>query len=164
MNFDAVLHWLQDLSLPTAIRENDNLFPWFESVHVLAIVVVVGSISIVDLRLLGIASRDRPVGRLLHDVLRVTWGAFAVALIAGSLLFSARAVDYAHNFYFQGKMVLMALAGINMAAFHVFIGRDVEQWGAAARPPLAARTAGALSLTFWIGVVAFGRWIGFSLH
>ena len=110
MDFDAVLHWLQDLSLPTAIRENDNLFPWFESVHVLAIVVVVGSISIVDLRLLGIASRDRPVGRLLHDVLRITWGAFAVALIAGSLLFSARAIDYAHNFYFQGKMVLMALA------------------------------------------------------
>ena len=75
----ALCEWLQATAIATAIRENEILFPWIESVHVLAIVLVVGTISIVDLRLLGIASLDRTVGRLMRDVLPVTWGAFAVA-------------------------------------------------------------------------------------
>ena len=59
-------------------RQNDILFPWIESVYVLAIVIVVGTISIVDLRLLGIASLDINAKRLMRDVIPYTWGAFAV--------------------------------------------------------------------------------------
>jgi hypothetical protein len=163
VDLNPLFHWLQDTAIATAIRENEILFPWIETVHVLAIVLVVGSISIVDLRLLGWASRDRPVSQVLRDVLPLTWGAFAVAAIAGGLLFSSKAVDYAHNFFFQGKMVLMALAGVNMVIFHAFGGRDVARWSNA-EPPLAARVAGSASLILWIAVVAFGRWIGFTLH
>ena len=164
MDLDEFLHWLQALPLPTEIRENDNLFPWIESVHVLAIVIVIGSISIVDLRLLGVASRERPVARLMRDVLPWTWSAFAVAALTGGLLFSAKAIDYAHNFYFEGKMILLVLAGLNMALFHAFTGHGVAGWGAAAQPPRSAKAAGALSLLLWVCVVGFGRWIGFSLH
>ena len=164
MDVDVLFHWLQDTAIATAIRENDVLFPWIETVHVVAIVLVVGSISIVDFRLLGLASRDRPLGRLLHEILPLTWGAFAVAAIAGSLLFSSKAVDYAHNFFFQGKMILLALAGLNMAVFHAFTGRDMTRWNDAAKPLLSARIAGSASLILWVTVVAFGRWIGFTLH
>jgi hypothetical protein len=163
VDLNPLFHWLQDTAIATAIRENEILFPWIETVHVLAIVLVVGSISIVDLRLLGWASRDRPVSQVLRDVLPLTWGAFGVAAIAGGLLFSSKAVDYAHNFFFQGKMVLMALAGVNMVIFHTFGGRDVARWSHA-EPPLTARIAGSASLILWIAVVAFGRWIGFTLH
>jgi Family of unknown function (DUF6644) len=163
VDLNPLFHWLQDTAIATAIRENEILFPWIETVHVLAIVLVVGSISIVDLRLLGWASRDRPVKQVLRDVLPLTWGAFGVAAIAGGLLFSSKAVDYAHNFFFQGKMVLMALAGVNMVIFHAFSGRDVARWSNA-EPPLTARIAGSASLILWIAVVAFGRWIGFTLH
>jgi hypothetical protein len=100
----------------------------------------------------------------MRDVLPCTWIAFAVAALSGGLLFSSKAMDYAHNFYFQGKMILLVLAGLNMALFHSFTGRNAERWGAAAQPPRAAATAGALSLLLWVCVVAFGRWIGFSLH
>ncbi len=164
MGYDAFLQVLEATSFATAIRENDNLFPWIESVHVLAITIVVGSISIVDLRLLGLTSRDRPVSRLVHEVLPFTWVAFAVAATTGALLFSSNAMTYGHNFFFLGKMVLIVLAGVNMALFHLFIGRDVKHWGEAARLPLAARAAGGVSLSLWIAVVAFGRWIGFTLH
>ena len=163
MDLNPLFHWLQDTAIATAIRENEILFPWIETVHVLAIVLVVGSISIVDLRLLGWASRDRPVNQVLRDVLPFTWGAFGVAAIAGGLLFSSKAVDYAHNFFFQGKMVLMVLAGVNMVIFHAFSGRDVARWSNA-EPPLTATIAGSASLILWIAVVAFGRWIGFTLH
>src|SRR6202163_3326158 len=129
MAIDRILEWLQTTPVARAISENENLFPWIESVHVLAIVLVVGTISIVDLRLLGVASLDRPVRRLMGDVLPLTWGAFAVAAITGSLMFSSDAVHYAHNFFFLGKLVLLALAGLNMAVFHLFGIGDIEHWG-----------------------------------
>jgi len=164
MSLDAALRWLQDTVLATVVRENELLFPWVESVHVLAICLVVGTISIVDLRLLGLASLDRAVGQLTRNVLLCTWFAFAVAAVSGALLFSAKAVAYAGNFYFRGKLVLLVLAGLNMAVFHAFSGRGMTHWGAGVVPPPAARMAGAVSLALWIGVVGFGRWIGFTLH
>ena len=164
MWLDAALKWLEATSLATQIRENEILFPWVESVHVLAITLVVGSISIVDLRLIGLASLDRPVGRLARDVLPCTWIAFAFAALSGGLLFSAKATGYAGNFFFRGKLVLLALAGLNMVVFHAFVGRGLGGWDAMTNPPTAARIAGVLSLLLWIAVVAFGRWIGFTLH
>ena len=165
MQVDALLKWLEQTSIATTISENESLFPWTESIHVLAIVLVVGSIVIVDLRLLGLASRDRAVTRLTKDVLPCTWVAFLVAACTGALLFASKAVTYGHNFFFLGKMVLLLLAGTNMAIFHLMVGRDVERWGATPHTtPLPAKIAGAVSLCLWIAVVTFGRWIGFTLH
>src|SRR5262249_13366492 len=146
------------------IRENESLFPWVESLHVLAICLVVGTISIVDLRLLGLASRDRPVLSLSRGVLFCTWSAFALAAVTGTLMFSAKAVAYAGNAFFQAKLAFLALAGLNMATFHAFFARRIDEWGAGVTPPLPARIAGGLSLLIWIGVVGFGRWVGFTLH
>jgi hypothetical protein len=160
----AALTALQETTIATTIRENDNLFPWVESAHVLAISLVVGTIAIVDLRLLGLASKDRPVLSLSRNVLVCTWIAFALAAVTGLLLFSAKAVAYSGNFFFQGKLVLLALAGLNMASFHTVFNRRMGEWGAGVAPPLAARMAGGLSLLTWIGIVGFGRWIGFTLH
>jgi len=91
MELDALLRSLEATSIATAIRENDFLFPWVESVHVLAITLVVGSIAIIDLRLLGLASLDRALTRLTANVLPCTWTAFAVAAISGALLFASNA-------------------------------------------------------------------------
>ena len=164
MDFDRFLNWLQSTPIAVTIRENEVLFPWIESVHVLAIVLVVGTISIVDLRLLGLASGNRQAARLMRDVLPYTWGMFVVAVITGGLLFSSNAVNYAYNFFFQGKMVLLVAAGLNMAVFHLFGARDIERWGVAGRTPRGAKAAGGISLLLWVAVVVFGRWIGFTLH
>ena len=161
---EQFLKWLEATPLAVTIRENDILFPWIESIHVLAIVLVVGTISIIDLRLLGVASLERAATRLMGDVLPWTWGAFVIAAITGSLLFASNAPNYAHNFFFQGKMVLLAAAGVNMAIFHTFGIRDTARWDTLRRTPPAAKAAGAVSLLLWVAVVAFGRWIGFTLH
>ena len=165
MDIDTFLRALEATGLATTLRENDSLFPWVESLHVLAITLVVGSISIVDLRLIGIASLDRVAGRLTSDVLPCTWVAFAIAAITGALLFASNAISYAHNAYFQAKFVFIFLAGINMAVFHLGAGRTIAHWGTSPNTtPLPARIAGAVSLLLWIGVVAFGRWTGFTIH
>jgi Family of unknown function (DUF6644) len=159
----AFCEWLYNTPFAATIRGNELLFPWFESVHVLAITLVLGSIAVVDLRLLGIASVNRPVTRLIREVLPVTWCAFAVAAITGGTLFTSNAVEYVKNFPFQMKMLLMALAGINMLVFHFVTYRSVGQWDEARRTPLAARFAGGFSIALWLAIVAFGRWIGFTI-
>ncbi len=158
-----LLQWLHDTGIATAIREGDTLFPWIECVHVLAITFVVGSIAAVDLRLLGLASRDRRFSSLNAEIVPLTWIAFAVAVVSGSLLFSAKAPQYAANAAFDFKMVLLLLAGVNMAVFQVLTLRSVGLWDAAASTPLPAKLAGGLSLCIWIGVVVCGRIIGFTM-
>jgi len=165
VDIDGALGWLEATTIATEIGENEILFPWIESVHVLAIVLVFGTISIVDVRLLGIASLDLPVRRVMRDVIPYTWGAFTIAAVTGSLMFASDAVHYAHNRLFQAKLVLLALAGLNMGLFHLIGARDIEHWDSKFGPtPKAARIAAALSLLLWIGVVALGRGIGFTMH
>jgi hypothetical protein len=159
----TLFQWLYDTQLAEAIRSNEMLFPWLESLHVLAITLVLGSIVVVDLRLLGIASRNRPVTRLIREVLPVTWCAFGAAVLTGGTLFTSNAVAYSKNFPFQMKMVLMALAGLNMLAFHFVTYRSVAQWDETPVTPTAARVAGGVSMALWLGIVAFGRWIGFTI-
>lgn len=157
---DALL-FIEQLPLPTAIRENDTLFPWIESVHVLAIVLVVGVISLVDLRLVGFPSHHLSTRRLMRELLPITWISFAAALISGSLLFSSHAVSYSRKLPFVLKMILLVAAGLNMAYFHLVTYRRIDLWDEQMDTPLGARVAGLLSLFIWIGIVVCGRWIGF---
>lgn len=160
---DEFAQWVYDTSFADTIRSSAMAFPWLESVHVLAIALVFGSIAVVDLRLLGIASVKRPVTQLARDVLPLTWVAFVVATITGALMFISNATEYVHNIPFQFKMLLLVLAGINMLVFHFVTYRGIGQWDEARVTPPAARFAGAFSLLAWISIVAFGRWIGFTI-
>jgi len=154
--------YLHDSALALAIRES-SAFPWIEALHVMAIVTVTGTIAIVDLRLLGVSAHKRSVGQLMKELLPFTWVAFATAFVTGSLLFISNAPAYAHNTPFQMKMVLIVLAGLNMALFNVITSRGLPSWDESPSPPRAAKIAGLCSLVLWTGVIFFGRWIGFTL-
>lgn len=165
------MHGLKDLiaffensTVADAIRENDVLFPSIESVHVLAICLVVGSIMAVDLRLLGFASAKRPLSAVTRGILPLTWGAFVVALASGFLMFISNAAKYLGNGFFIAKLCLIAAAGLNMLVFHFISARDQTRWDTKARLPLSARLAGGISMMLWIAVVACGRWIGFTME
>jgi hypothetical protein len=160
-NIDSALNWLQDLSFPTEIRESAWLFPTIETVHVFALVLVVGSILRVDLRLLNLANRDRPFTALAREMLPWTWSCFAVAATAGLLMFSSKAVVYFGNWPFRVKMLCLLLAAVNMAVFHSFGSRRISAWDAS-KPPPQARFAGGASLVLWTVIVATGRWVGFT--
>jgi hypothetical protein len=162
--FEQFLQFLQDTSIATAIREGETLFPWIECVHVLALTLVIGSIAIVDLRLLGLTSRDGSVIQTTATTLPVTWTAFVLAALTGGLLFASNATTYGHNFYFQVKIALIAVAGINMSVYHLFLNRGADSWQTAAITPLRARLVGGLSLCLWIAIAACGRWIGFTIN
>jgi hypothetical protein len=156
--------YFEDSGLADNIRENDLLFPLIESVHVVAICLVIGSILVVDLRLLGLASINRSVSRVTSGVLPLTWGAFAVAVASGTLLFISNATKYLGNGYFVAKILLICAAGLNMVIFHGISARDLPRWENEATLPLSARVAGGLSILLWVSVVTCGRWIGFTMR
>ncbi len=150
-------------SLGTTIAESTWMFPLLEVFHVIALVTVIGTIAIVDLRLIGVASKGHRVSLLAKDLLPWTWGAFALAALTGGLLFVSKASSYTINPWFLGKMALLVLAGLNMMYLHMTTWRTVDHWELDPSFPTAAKVAGWLSLVFWVGVVFCGRAIGFTL-
>jgi hypothetical protein len=160
--FSAFLKSLEDSGVANSLRSSLYYFPFLESVHVMALGVVFGTILVVDLRALGIASTQRPFTRMSTELLRLTWGAFAISAITGSLMFVTNARVYAHNTSFQVKMVLLALAGINMAVFHLTAGRTVGTLDRAPAAPKVGRITAGVSLGLWLGIILAGRVIGFT--
>lgn len=145
------------------IAESTWAFPLIETFHVIALVTVIGTIALVDLRLVGVKGHALRVSELARDTLPWTWGAFGLAAATGLLLFVSKASSYVINPFFLWKMVLLALAGLNMLYFHLTTWRTVSHWELDPSFPFAAKLAGWLSLIFWLAVVFFGRAIGFTL-
>ncbi|MEO8307462.1 MAG: DUF6644 family protein [Pseudomonadota bacterium] len=150
--------WLQ--ATPLAVLVSEDWFPYVESLHVLCMAVVAGTILIVDSRLTGMISTHVPFSYFSERLLSWTWGAFICSAITGGLMFSANATSYIHNTPYLVKMCLLVLAGINMLYFQFVTFRSVAAWDTG-RPPPAARLAGLTSITLWIGVIGFARWTGF---
>jgi hypothetical protein len=162
MDIDAILKSLEASGLATEIRDSLFLFPMIESTHVIGLSLVFGTIAIIDLRLLGIASARRSFRQMASDILKWTWGAFAVTVLTGSLMFITNASVYYHNLYFRMKMLLLVLTGLNMLVFELTAGRTIHGWDEAPAAPRAGRTVAALSLAMWIGIICMGRLIGFT--
>jgi len=154
--------WLEKLPFAVAISQSGWLFPGIETVHVLALTMVVGSIAMVDLRLLNVAYRDRTIRELAEQTLPWTWSAYVVAAMSGGLLFASAASKYYGIGTFRAKMALMVLAGLNMMFFHFVPYRTINEWDGVNQSTRMARLCGGLSLLLWAGIVAFGRWTGFA--
>ena len=157
--------WMKLASTPFGdwIATSPFAFPAIETVHVFALVTVLGSIFVMDLRLIGFASKDTPVTKVASDTLKLTWIGFILALITGSMMFIGKANTYAVNPYFWIKMGLLAVAGLNMLFFHFVTWKGVKDWDTLADIPGAVKFAGFSSLVLWIVITFFGRAIGFTL-
>jgi hypothetical protein len=159
MSADGILAWLEGTALATAVREGVWLYPAIETVHILALATLFGSIALLDLRILG-ASRLLPLDALAGHALRPVYAAFPVLVASGSLMFIADATALAENPAFRTKMVLVPLAVLNALAFDVgwFRGLRADP----ARPvPGVARVFAAASLGLWIAVIVCGRLIAY---
>lgn len=154
---------IQYSPLGIGIAESLWAFPMIETVHVIALVTVFGTIMIMDLRLLGLTSTNVPVTSMSADTLKWTWIGFVLAAITGTLLFISKASSYMINPHFLWKMGIMALAGLNMLVFHFVTYKSVSEWDNDAKPPIGAKVAGVLSIICWLVVLFQGRAIGFTL-
>ena len=162
------MNWLQhlcqalyDSQFGTSIRESDYAFSIIESVHVLAITLLVGTIAILDLRMLGAVLRKIPITKIARTVFPLTWSGFAIMLVSGFLLFWAEAAKNYGNPAFRIKIVLLVLVGLNPLIFHTTIYRRVHEWELLEVSPWRARGAAIASLTLWSGIIIAGRLIAY---
>jgi len=162
MDVASFLQRIETSAIASGIRDSLYAFPLIESFHVIGLTLVFGTIAILDLRLLGMASVERPFSRVKDDIMRWTWAAFAVTVTTGLLMFITNAGVYFNNPEFRWKMTLIALSGINMLVFEFTTGRHFRLWDTDRTAPVAGRIAGALSILLWIGVIFLGRWVGFT--
>jgi hypothetical protein len=161
MSVPSILESIQSSAIAEWMRTTNPAMQVVEATHVLAAVMVLGAVLIVDLRLLGVADSSRAFPRISRETLPLTWAAFCVAAVTGSLMFTTSAVVYFGNAAFQLKALALLAAGLNMALFQLVTVRGIAAWHVGT-PPRAARIAGLVSLLLWAAVVLLGRWIGFT--
>lgn len=156
----SLLVWLETTPPAAAMRQWLWLYPTVEIVHICGLAVLVGGAALFDLRLLGVA-RGLPVtwvSRLLLGAAR--WSLFLV-VPSGLLMFAAHASEIWGKPVFRMKLTLIALAGLNAAAFHRFTMPKAPAWDVGVATPAAARMAGLLSLILWSGVISCGRLLAY---
>ena len=154
MQGDSFFEWLMTTPWAKAMNGPEWAFPVVESLHFIGLALSVGTIAIVDLRLLGIAMVRQSSSELAADLDIWTRIGLALMLITGPLMFSANAVNYHHNPSLQFKMACLSLALV----FHFTTHRRATH---PTTPSLLAKFAGLVSLALWICVVAGGRMIAF---
>ena len=161
---ESVILWAENSDLAELIRTDDVLFPLIETIHVIMLCLVFGTILITDLRLIGVASTKRPADHVMLPILPVTWTGFILAVITGTLMFISNATHYLANSFFVIKICLILLAGVNMSVFYFLTGTNILSWRDLPQPPILIRLTGGVSLALWIGIIACGRWIGFTMQ
>lgn len=151
---------LEQAPLAVAMRQDLWMYPIVEIVHITGFVILVGSIVVLDLRLLGL-SRGMSARDLTRHVLPWSIGAFVLIVPTGFLMFMAHASDLVSNPAFQLKLALILLAGVNAAAYHVGTSRRAALWDRDAPPPPRAKFHAAASICIWLGVIACGRLLAY---
>jgi hypothetical protein len=151
---------LQDLSFVAALRSSRWTYAAVNAGHIVGIALLFGAIVPLDLRLMG-CWRSVPIRTLARIVVPVAVTGLTLAIVAGALLFSIRAVEYAGLTLFRVKLALI-LCGVANA----LLLRRAMQWEASKdltgeAPPMRLRAAGALSIALWLAVIVCGRMLAF---
>jgi len=153
--------WVSSTPFSIAIHKSPIYFPVIEGIHTLGITAVVGTIAVLDLRLLGLIMKRRPVSSIAREVLPWTWAGFAVMFITGILLSIAEAATNYYNWAFRIKLILLLLVGLNPLIFHLTVYRKVNSWDVSNVTPVRARAAAICSLVLWTGIIVAGRLIAY---
>lgn len=163
MSLLSFCEWLASTPGSIALIESQYMYSIVESVHVITLAVFLGTLCMLDLRLLGLALPRVPVKQVASTLLPWTIGGFVIMVITGILLFYAIPVRSYHSIFFRVKVILLIIAGLNMWRYHRKTHRTADSWGqSGAVIPRAAKVAAGVSLAAWVGVVFAGRMIAYN--
>ena len=158
----SLAQWAQSTAFFTALRGSWYVYPSVLSLHLLGIAIFAGMILATDMRLLGLAFRDRSVSDVI-DQLR--WAKrFGLVLVAtcGILMLGAKAEEYYYNIFFRIKMLILALIFVHGWVFHRSVYFNTAELDRARKQlPTRARVAAFLSIVLWAGMACAGRGIGY---
>jgi hypothetical protein len=140
---------LQHAGWVTTLATSRGLYGLVSVVHYSAVFFGVGTIVLLDLRILGVADRDQPLSLLAEQLRPWTWMGFASAVFSGFLLFATEAGDFAAATPFRVKMLIIVLAVISALC----IEWSVPKWDRAPVMPVTARLVALISIMLWLGAI-----------
>ena len=154
------LEWLQSTWLATLVAESLWGYPTFETMHTIGMALLIGSLGLINLRVLGV----KPEIKLFETraLLPLAWLGFTLNAISGSLLFISDAVMFFGSYTFRLKIVLIILGGINAALLSRKIFTEPPPGGAAVAPTTGMKWLAGTSLVFWFGAIICGRLIAYA--
>ena len=151
-----VLFEIETSALGYLVRDSIWLFPTAEILHFMGLSLLIGSLLVVDCRLLGVV-HGFPVAAV-YKFLRWSLAGFSINLVTGTMFFFSDPFRYYPNIAFRIKMLLILLAGLNALYFAVKVRSNsaLTEGGEAGTD---IKTVSTLSLLFWLGVIILGRFI-----
>lgn len=141
--------WLENNSWIVAINSSVVLSAILEVAHYAGFFVLVGSIAIVDLRVLGLAARRQTAASLAEQLFPWMWTGLISAFLSGFLMFAGDATDFARASIFGLKMLVIFLALVA----GIIVQWSVPRWDRGPSMPIAARVLALVSLALWIGAI-----------
>lgn len=156
------VEWLQrveNTGLAAGIRQSTWLYPGLEIIHIVGIVLLVGGAFVFDWRLLGF-SPNIPVADLAEHVLPWSRRGLWIVVPSGLLLFSTNAESLGTDPTFWLKMLLIVVAGVNVALFHWITFRSPTGWRRG-KTPVGAKAAAICSILAWLATIACGRLLAY---
>jgi hypothetical protein len=152
---NAIFDWMQGTWIHHLVLDYAWTFPTLEALHFLGLCLLMGTLLIMDLRLIGF-ERIIPLSAV-HSLMPVAIIGFALNLVTGvGFLFSDPGM-YFLNGAFQLKLALIMLAGLNFLLYYVKVEPLLANESSMAAMPSVAKAIGAASLVLWFGVLILGR-------
>jgi hypothetical protein len=152
---DAIQDWMTSTWISQLVLGYAWSWPTLESLHFLALCLLMGSLLIMDLRLIGF-QRTIPLNAV-HALMPVAIGSFLVNLITGFGFLFGDPRTYTANWAFWAKMIFVVLAGVNFLFYYTKVEPSLLRLGPNEPTPGRAKVVGVASLVFWFGVLSFGR-------
>jgi hypothetical protein len=143
---------LEHASWVTTIGTTGWLYSGLSVIHYFSLFVMVGTIVIVDLRVLGLAAKNQSLAQVAETLFPWTWTALALALLSGFLMFTTDAGDYYPDTVFRVKMAVIFFALL----FTVLVKRNVPKWGQLPVISMGGKLIALASLVLWIGAILAG--------
>jgi hypothetical protein len=155
---NSICVWIDQTALSQAIQNAAWVVPSVQTVHILAIAVLMGAAMMVNLRLLRVVDRDQPLARNSARFVPVIWYALPVLLITGLLMIIGEPARALKNPIFQLKVLLILGAITVTLAYQLPLRRDTAFWD---RRRGATILIAAVSIALWVGIIFAGRWIAY---
>ena len=161
---DDFIHWLGATPISLAIQEVFWIIPTVQTVHILAISVVLASMAMFDLRLLGLAGKRNSIASLSRRFMPWLWGALMVLAASGCILIVGEPKRALGNVFFELKMCMLATAIVVTLGFQAVLKRDLASGSTDLVPAhfAVAKITGLLSLALWVGIAVAGRLIAYT--
>lgn len=157
----ALSDWLAATGLSVWLASRVWVVPTVQSIHILAIGIILASLAMLDLRLAGFIGREQSIRDMTLRFYPWIWGALAVLVATGLLQIMAEPARELLNWVFWTKMGLLLAAVLFTAPLRRMIV-DRRFGDLAPRQQTIFRSCALASLALWVLVVVCGRWIGYA--